>query len=127
MSLYNALAHAEGVALIPSGAKTADANGTAVDVTKYEGVALAVLNCAAATAGTNPTMDVKLQHSDDNVTFADVTGGAFTQVTATDSLQVLKFNIADLKKYVRGVIDIGGTSSPSFPLGLSLIALPKVG
>ena len=49
--------------LLPSGAVTADGNGAGLDLNGYTGELAVVLNCAAATAGTNPTMDVLIQDS----------------------------------------------------------------
>lgn len=46
--------------------------------------------------------------------FADVTGGAFTQVGTTGSLQALIFWADDLPQYVRTYNTIGGTATPKF-------------
>jgi len=85
-----------------------------------------VLNASAGT-GTTPTLDVKLQHSDDNSTFADVTGAAFAQVTSdsgTAGVQVLKLNVSDLKRYLRVIGTIAGTS-PSFDFGAEFVGIKK--
>lgn len=89
----------------------ADANRTGVDVSDFVGPCHVILNASAAEAADN-TLDVKLQHSDViGSGYADVTGGAFTQVTnAAASLQTLELNADSLKKYVRVVDDIGGTT-----------------
>ena len=78
--LLNALAQTVGLLLAAAARRTSTLTGTGIDVLHYEGLALVVLNASAGT-GTTPTLDVKLQHSDDNSTFADVTGAAFTRVT----------------------------------------------
>ena len=78
--LLNALAQATGVELAPAASRTSTLTGTGIDVLEYEGVALVLLNASAGT-GTSPTLDVKLQHSDDDSTYEDVTSGAFSQVT----------------------------------------------
>lgn len=107
---------------------TADGNGSGVDISAYEGV-LGFVQVCKNTAGTTPTMDNKLQHSEDNVTFTDVTGGAFTQVTdAGSSAQVtqkIEIQKNALKKYVRVAKDIGGTSTPAFNTAVILIAHKK--
>jgi hypothetical protein len=78
--ILNSLAQVVGLVLAAAARRTSTLTGTAIDILHYEGVGLAILSASAGT-GTTPTLDVKLQHSDDNVTFADVTNGAFTQVT----------------------------------------------
>src|SRR4051812_876213 len=82
---------------------TASANGTGVDTQGYTD-AVVVLEVGTV-SGTTPTLNVKVQESDDNSTFSDVTGATFTQVTATGSSQVLR--VAELnvgrKRYLRTV------------------------
>lgn len=124
--LLNALAQAVGLVLAAAARRTSTLTGTGIDVLAYEGVALVVLNASAGT-GTTPTLDVKLQHSDDNSTYADVTGGAFTQVTdvaGTAGVQVKKINVSDLKRYVRSIGTIAGTT-PSFDFGVEFIGIKK--
>lgn len=101
-------------------ALTATTNGTSVDTRGY-GDAMAVLEVGAV-SGTSPTLDVKIQESDDNSAFTDVAGAAFTQVTAANSSQVLRLGQLNLvrKRYVRAVATIGGTS-PSFALGCQIL------
>ncbi len=113
--LLNALARAVGLVLAAAAQRTSTLTGTGIDVLDYEGVTLAVLNASAGT-GTTPTLDVKLQHSDDDSTYADVAGGTFTQVTdvaGTAGVQVLKVNVSDLKRYVRVIGTIAGTTPRS--------------
>jgi len=124
--LLNALAQAVGLVLAAAARRTSTLTGTGIDVLAYEGVALVVLNASAGT-GTTPTLDVKLQHSDDNSTYADVTGGAFTQVTdvaGSAGVQVKKINVSDLKRYVRVIGTIAGTT-PSFDFGVEFIGIKK--
>ena len=124
--LLNALAQTVGLVLAAAARRTSTLTGTGIDVLHYEGVALIVLNASAGT-GTTPTLDVKLQHSDDNSTYADVTGGAFTQVTdvsGTAGIQVLKVNVSDLKRYLRVIGTIAGTT-PSFDFGVEFVGIKK--
>lgn len=124
--LLNTLAHALGLVLAAAARRTSTLTGTGIDVLHYEGVALAVLNASAGT-GTNPTLDVKLQHSDDNSTYADVTGATFTQVTndaGSAGVQVMRINVSDLKRYLRVIGTIGGTS-PSFDYGVDFVGIKK--
>jgi uncharacterized phiE125 gp8 family phage protein len=76
--------------------------GTAVDVLGY-GV---IVNLNCGTNGASGTVDVKLQHSDDNVTYTDVTSGAYTQVTeATDNATFEKAYTGG-KQYLRVVATV---------------------
>lgn len=130
MHLLNALAQVVVKALALCARRTAALDGTPVDIGPYDGVCLAVLNASAAAAGTNPTLDVKLQHCDTLAgAYTDVTGGAFTQVTGvagTAGVQVLKLNAGSLKQYVKAVGTLGGTNTPTFDYGVSLHLVPKV-
>lgn len=111
------------VNLLPTAARTATANGTGVDVRDYEGKGTVVLDSAAGT-GTTPTLDVKLQDSDDNSTFADISGATFTQVAADAARQNIALDFNNVKRYVRAVSTIGGTS-PSFTYSLNLLGSKK--
>lgn len=112
--------------LIPNISVAASGNGTGVDISNCEGDMLVILDVGAATAGSSPTMDIKLQSSADNSTnWTDVPSGAFTQATGA-SLQKLAIHPRNLNKYLRAVKTIGGTSSPAFPVACHGIALKKV-
>jgi len=126
--LLNALAQATGVELAPAASRTSTLTGTGIDVLEYEGVALVLLNASAGT-GTSPTLDVKLQHSDDDSTYEDVTSGTFSQVTdaaETAGVKVMKLNVSDLKRYLRVVGTIAGTT-PSFDFGVEFVGITKAG
>ncbi|HPF35445.1 MAG TPA: hypothetical protein PLH84_08485 [Candidatus Krumholzibacteria bacterium] len=126
--LLNALAQATGVELAPAASRTSTLTGTGIDVLEYEGVALVLLNASAGT-GTSPTLDVKLQHSDDDSTYEDVTSGTFSQVTdaaETAGVKVMKLNVSDLKRYLRIVGTIAGTT-PSFDFGVEFVGITKAG
>ena len=112
--------------LLKSQAVTGTVNGPAVDLRGYRGNVMLLLNCAAATAGTNPTFDCKVQECDTSGgTFTDVSGMTFTQVTTTDSLQALSLDPDTVAAFIRVVTTIGGTSSPSFPAGAVLVGIPQ--
>lgn len=126
--LLNALSQALGLVLAAAARRTSTLTGTEIDVLHYEGVALVVLNASAGT-GTNPTLDVKLQHSDTTTSgdFADVTGATFTQVTGvagTAGVQILRVNVSDLKRYLRVIGTIAGTT-PSFDFGVEFVGIKK--
>jgi hypothetical protein len=124
--LLNALAQATGSVLAPADQRNSTLTGTGIDVLDYEGVALVLLNTSAGT-GTSPTLDVKLQHSDDDSAYVDVNSGAFSQVTdaaETAGVKVMKVNASDLKRYLRVVGTIAGTS-PSFDFGVEYVGIRK--
>lgn len=110
--------------LIPIATVTSDGNGTGVDLQEYEGEIAVIASVSAGTG--DHTMDLKIQDSADNSTFADVTGGAFTQVTTVASQQKISLNSDELKRYIRVVKDIGGTSTPTFLVGVVGAAIKKV-
>ena len=63
-------------ALAPTASRTADLDGTAVDLVEYEGDIIVILDVEA---GGTSTLDVKLQSS-------DTSGGTYTDVTAVFDL-----------------------------------------
>jgi len=89
---------------------TTTTNGTGVDMVETYGLCTAY-QLVATVSGTSPTLDGKIQESDDNSTFTDISGATFTQVTASSNLQIISFQRT--KRYVRWVGTIAGTS-PSF-------------
>jgi hypothetical protein len=89
-------------------------NGTSIDLTNYYGGVKFLIS--AGTFGASATLDAKLQESDDDSTFTDVSGQAITQLTAAGtaslSANVRSFN----KRYIRLVatsavaaVDYGAT------------------
>ncbi len=119
----------QALAVKPVGAVTATTNHTSVDTQGLEGQIALVLDSAAGT-GTSPTLAITLEHSDDNSTFVavpvgSIQGGAFTQVTnAAVSRQTRVVNKNDLKRYVRAVSTVGGTT-PSFNYSLQGLGFNK--
>ncbi len=107
---------------------SATTNGAAVDLLPYDGVAKLHMK-SSGTEGAGQTLDVKIQHSADGSTgWADatmpITGAAmaFTQViNAASAGQSLEINIADLKRYIRAVQTLAG-SSPFATCYVSLVA-----
>lgn len=112
--------------LLPVASVTSDGNGSGVDIQSLEGQIAIVLDCSAPVAGSSPTMDVKIQDSSDNSTFADVSGAAFTQVTSSASVQKMVLNSDSLARYIRVVKDIGGTSSPEYLMSVKAYGIEKV-
>lgn len=104
-TLYSLLANAAG--------RAATATGTGVDISACKGSIAIILDAAAASAG--DTLDVTIEHSDAiGSGYTAVTGGAFTQVTASAAAQQkLALNADGLKKYIRAVGTIAGNGSES--------------
>lgn len=111
-SVYDAI---KALVTIRPQAATASVNGSGVDTLGYNSAAF-ILEVGAV-SGTTPTLDVKIQESDDNATFTDVAGATFTQVTASNNSQILRVEGlgTDRKRYLRAVATIGGgTPSVTF-------------
>jgi len=108
----------------------ADADQTGVDISGLIGT-IAINQTAKNVAGTDPTLDTVLEDSADNITFAAITGGAFTQVTDAGTKaavdETLYLDSRALKKYIRVADDIGGTDTPSFDRAVTLIGQQLVG
>lgn len=80
-------------------AGTTDVDSTAVDLTAAESVTFLVL--LGALTSTNVTT-AKLQESDDNSTFTDVTGGTASDTVDDDDNQILVLEyLRSKKRYVR--------------------------
>ena len=126
MNITNALALGTVNVLIESGEYTSTETGTGIDMSLYEGMVVVVLNSSAKTAGTDPTLDVKLQ-SDPAVggSYADISGATFAQVTTVASCEALAINVSNCSAFVRAVGTIGGTSTPTFDFGVTIYGIKK--
>ena len=108
-------------------ARTATFNGSAFDVSDYEGV-LAVSQIVGSISGT-PTLDGKVETDDGGGSWVTVknTAGAdatFTQVTTSNSLQTQFIDKRACEKNIRYTGTIGG-GSPSLTMGVLLAAVKK--
>mgnify|MGYP003133544932 FL=1 len=113
-------------AAVASASVTATATSSAIDLKEFDGDVLLVLNCAAGT-GSSPTLDIKVQDSDETGgTYGDLSGATFTQVTTSASLQTLEVNKDECKRFIKIVQTVGG-SSPVFVYGISLVGAKKYG
>lgn len=91
-------------------ALSASENGAAVDVSAFHGLVDFVLS-SSETGGADETSTVKIQHSDNGSTGWADTGVAFAAVTnAAASLQVVTASVDGLKKYVRAVHTLAGST-----------------
>jgi len=110
--------------ILAAAAITATANGTGVDISAFEGDVKFTLDSDNG-GGADDTLDVTLEHSDDDVTYTAVTGGAFTQVTnAAAAFESIILSADSLKKYVRGVDTVAGTTH-TFSRSLSMVGEKK--
>lgn len=66
----------------------------------------AIVNLNAGTVGAGGTVDAKIQESDDNVTYTDWTGGAFTQVTSANDNAIQEKAYTGTKAYIRVVAKV---------------------
>lgn len=77
---------------------TASVNGAAIDLITGDGRCFAV-QMVGTVGGTSPSLAGKIQESDDTSSWTDISGAAFTAVTASDNLQSISFDRT--KRYVR--------------------------
>lgn len=76
--------------------------GSSVEVIGY--TSLVILN--SGTNGAAGTVDCKIQESDDNTTFTDWAGGAFTQVTTANDNAIQEKAYTGTKRYIRTVAKV---------------------
>ena len=116
------------VALIaghPTAARTSTGQTSGIDLKNYDGDVVFLLDSAAGT-GTSPTLDVTIEDSADNSSFAAITGAAFTQVVGAASAQKLVVNKDSARRYVRVKYTITGTT-PSFTFSVNAVGVTKYG
>lgn len=111
-------------------ARTATANGTGLDLTatvsaqhkpfNYVREFKAIVSCGTV-SGTTPTLDLKVQDSDDDSTYADISGATFAQLTAAGREEI---HFRTNKRYVRVVATIGGTT-PSFTFSVVILGYER--
>lgn len=76
--------------------------GTGIDVLGYT----TIVSLNSGTNGAGGTVDVKIQESDDDVTYTDWTGGAFTQVTEANDNAIQEKAYTGTKQYIRTVAKV---------------------
>ena len=101
--------------------RTTSGEGEGVDLQEAEGNVFASIHVGAV-SGTNPTLDVKMQESDDDVTYSDIVGAVFAQITLANQVADLTFKRA--KRFVKAVATIAGTT-PSFASAVSVASMLK--
>lgn len=107
--------------LLAPATRTSSANGTGVNLATapHRGDNAMVILHIGAVTGTAPTLDVKIQDSADNSSWADY-GSAFAQKAAA-GVSRMNVDLKGARQYVRAVATIGGTT-PSFPCSVVLVA-----
>lgn len=112
----------------PANRVTSTSTGSGIDIRDYIGRIGIRLSCPVASAGTSPTMIVKIQDSPDNSTFTDISGAVFT--TATDAVAVDEEIVIDADKqarYIRAVGTVGGSNTPTFTYAVVGYGAKKTG
>ena len=125
MSSSSVAGRVEVLDLAPNDVVASTATKTGVDLLSYEGSMICVLDAEAG--GSGITYAVKLQDSDDDSTYGDLSGAAFTTTTANTALvEKLVVDIDNCKRYVRAVITVAGGSGTG-AVSVKAIAFPKYG
>lgn len=109
--------------VLPPGTYTSTGNGTGVDISDLEDVVTFVQDVGVV-GGTTPSMVGTIEDSADNSSFAAVSGLAFTAVTTSTNHQEIDFDKNKLRKFVRWVRTITGTS-PTFAASGGIIGYKK--
>ena len=76
--------------------------GAAVEVLGHT----AVMDLISGTNGATGIVDVKIQESDDDVTYTDWTGGAFAQITTANDNATYEIAYTGVKRYIRTVVTV---------------------
>lgn len=92
----------------PASRSAASTNGTGVDMVLGDGLCSAYLHCGAFSGGTNPTLAVHIEESDDDSSYTDVSGATFATLSAA-GVEIISFQRT--KKYIRAVAAITGSPS----------------
>ena len=119
--------------------RTADANGTGVDLQGFEG-AMCVFDIGAEgdTLSSSVHFEVSLEHSDDNSSFSDVaqadivdgtisSGGIFLKLDGTaggnpdTTGEIFRVGYRGGKRYIRVVLAKTGTHSNGTPIGAFIV------
>ena len=127
------------VVSLAAAVRTADANGTGVDLQGYESATVLVdVGAEGDTLSSSVHFEVSLEHSDDNSTFSDVaqadivdgtiaSGGIFLKLDGTTGGNpdtaggVFRVGYVGGKRYVRVVLAKTGTHSNGTPLGAMVV------
>ena len=105
----------------PDAYPAATVNGDSVDCRGFR-EALVLLHIG--TMATSATLDVKVQHSADNSTWADITGAAFAQKTqaggdSDSGVHVGRLDLEGCERYIR-VVAVTGTDAVDHGVSVAL-------
>ena len=100
-----------GTVLTASAFTTTAAQGSAQDNASSTSNGCGAFVIVTSVSGTSPTGDIKIQHSADNVTYADLI--TFTQATAATSEVKYVDSGTTINRYIRVYNTIGGSSTPT--------------
>lgn len=114
--------------LLIAGERTSTVTGSGVDIQGYQGKLKVILDSDQASAGTTPTLDVKIQDSPNNSDWTDVTGATFTQITdaAGGPIEAIGLDTRGVDRYIRAIGTIGGTSTPTFDFCVVLVGQKQI-
>lgn len=98
-----------------AGAQTASSNGKSIDALGAASVAF-IYQFGTTTTGTSGTVTFKLQESDDDSSFSDITGATTSALTTDSGGQSAKricisASMIGRKRYIRAVLTVAGTVS----------------
>lgn len=111
--------------LIPAQAATSTVTGSGVDLLDYDGKLKIILMSSAESGDADETLNVKIQDSADNSSFADITGATFTEVVYNvDSTEGIGLEVTPQRRYIRAVGTLAGTT-PVFSFGVVAVGAKK--
>lgn len=118
--LNNEAAASEVQSITGPNARTSTFTGSWIDVRGYEGDLIFQLHVGSVT-GTTPTLDAVIRQADNagGSSPTNAPGGAFAQVTASNSLQTIIIPANAVQGWVNLTSTIGGTT-PSFTMACTV-------
>jgi hypothetical protein len=102
--------------IVPASRSAGTTNGTGIDTSGHDEVAFVVPIGAIGDTGSDTTLNVKIQESDNDSDWSDISGAAITEIANTDDNAIPAINVrlggrANIKKYVRAVAVVAGSDS----------------
>lgn len=114
------------VSLLAAAARTANANGSAVDTENYTGKLLVIGHSGNITAGdANSTYTVKIISSEDTNISNGTEANVNVAFTNAGSVQTATVDKRAVNRYIFAQGNITGANSPSFPCGVTIVAQKK--
>lgn len=110
-------------------AVAADADGTALDISDYDGeIAIILVNDAGSQGGgsVDRTLAVKVKEcATSGGSYTDATGGGFTSLAVTAGTQKISLNSDELQKFIKINFDISGANSPTYNVTALVVGAKK--